>query len=63
MNDYSTVTFPKALIKEIKKLIEEVGYWPSVASFVREASIARLFEARKHRDILARADVYGAKKE
>jgi len=56
MGKYTAVGFPKALVKDIEKLIEEVGYWPSVASFVREACVARLFEARKHRDILARAE-------
>ena len=47
---YTTVSFPKALLKDINKIVEEVGYWPSTTAFVREACIEKLYLVRKHRD-------------
>jgi len=46
LNKYRTVSIPKPLYDDIAWLIDEVGYWPSVASFVREACIQKLQEER-----------------
>ena len=42
MNDYTTVSLPKPLLKEINRLIKRIGFWPSTTAFVREACITKL---------------------
>jgi len=42
LTEYTTVSFPKTLIDDITKLVEEVGYWPSTAAFAREALVEKL---------------------
>jgi Arc/MetJ-type ribon-helix-helix transcriptional regulator len=39
---YVTVSIPKAIADSIDYLIEELGYWPSRSSFVREASLEKI---------------------
>ena len=39
---YRTVSIPKGLTDDVEKLIEELGYWPSISSFVREATLEKL---------------------
>jgi len=46
MTEYTTVSFPKPLIHDINKLVEEVGYWPSTAAFAREALVEKLHAER-----------------
>jgi len=41
MTDYTTVSFPKPLLAHIAKIVEEVGFWPSTAAFVREACVEK----------------------
>lgn len=48
MTKYTTVSFPKPLIDDITKIVEEVGYWPSTAAFVREACVEKLYTVRKY---------------
>ena len=43
MTEYRTVSIPKPLADDVVKLIEEVGYWPSLTSFVREACHEKLY--------------------
>jgi len=50
MNEYTTVSFPKPLIEDINKLVKEVGYWPSIAAFAREALVEKLYLVRKYRE-------------
>jgi Arc/MetJ-type ribon-helix-helix transcriptional regulator len=40
--EFSAVSVPLPILEEIDKLIEELGYWPSRSSFVREACIEKL---------------------
>jgi len=47
MTEYRTVSIPKPLAKDITRLIEEVGYWPSLSSFVREALLEKLQNERE----------------
>jgi len=42
MTVYTAVSIPKPLVDDIKRLIEEIGYWPSVTSFFREAAVEKL---------------------
>ena len=39
---YVTVSIPKAIADKIDEIIEELGYWPSRSSFVREASLEKI---------------------
>jgi len=49
MTRYTTVSLPRRLGDDIARLIEEIGYWPSVGSFVREACIEKLHAERMKR--------------
>lgn len=42
MTKYVTVSIPTAIAKDIDKLIEKIGYWPSRGAFVREACIEKI---------------------
>ena len=46
MTKYTTVSLPKPLGDDMKELLERVGYWPSMSSFVREACIEKLERER-----------------
>jgi len=46
MTVYTTVSTPKPLVDDIKRLIQEIGYWPSITAFVREAILEKM-----HREI------------
>jgi len=48
---YTSVSFPKALLEDINKIVEEVGYWPSTTAFVREACVEKLYAVRKDREL------------
>ncbi len=41
---YRTVSLPWGVAEAIERLIEELGYWPSMGAFVREASIKMIRE-------------------
>lgn len=40
--EFSAVSVPTPILEEIDKLIEELGYWPSRSSFVREACLEKI---------------------
>ena len=44
---YQTVSVPKEILEAIKDLIEELGYWPSVTSFVREGVLEKIRRERQ----------------
>ena len=46
MTEYRTVSIPERLAKDMKKLMEEIGWWPSLSSFVREACHEKLYAER-----------------
>jgi len=46
MVDYTTVSLPRPLLNEINRLIKQVGFWPSLSSFVREACLEKLHAER-----------------
>ncbi len=57
---YRTVSLPKGITDEVEKLIEELRYWPSISSFVREATLEKLKverrELRENRDAKERSE-------
>jgi len=44
---YRTVSLPTGITDEIDNLIDELGYWPSVGAFVREASLEKIRTERR----------------
>jgi metal-responsive CopG/Arc/MetJ family transcriptional regulator len=54
---FSSISFPTPLVKEIEKVVEEFGYWPTKTAFIREACLEKLeryrklVEARKRRKL------------
>ena len=44
---YVTVSIPEGIAKDIDKLIEELGYWPSRGAFVREACMEKIWAERR----------------
>jgi len=44
---FSSISFPTPLIKEIQKVVEELGYWPNKTAFIREAVMEKLERYRK----------------
>jgi len=47
-NKYRTVSIPAGITEEIERLIEELRYWPSISSFVREATLEKLKAERRN---------------
>jgi len=43
---WTSVAFPKEMVEAIRKLIEELKYWPSVTSFCREAALEKIKRER-----------------
>lgn len=46
---WTSVSFPKEMIEAIRKLIEELKYWPSASAFCREAVLDKI---RKEKQVL-----------
>lgn len=44
---YRTVSLLNSIAEEIERLIEELGFWPSVSAFVREACLEKIREERR----------------
>lgn len=44
---YVTVSIPRGIARDIDSLIQELGYWPSKSSFVREAWLEKIWSERK----------------
>ena len=44
---YSTVSIPTMIADDIDRLIEELGYWPSKGSFIREACTEKIWKERR----------------
>lgn len=44
---YVTVSLPVGIARDIDKLIEETGYWPSRGAFVREACLEKIWSERQ----------------
>ena len=44
---YASISLPMGIVKEIDWLIDELRYWPSRGSFVREACLEKIREEQK----------------
>ncbi|MFQ6080482.1 MAG: ribbon-helix-helix domain-containing protein [Candidatus Bathyarchaeia archaeon] len=44
---YSSISIPTRLLKEIEKLVKEIGYWPTKTAFIREACLEKLEKHKK----------------
>ncbi len=44
---YRTASIPRRLADDVQELIDEFGYWPSLAAFVREATLEKLRKERQ----------------
>jgi Arc/MetJ-type ribon-helix-helix transcriptional regulator len=51
---YVTASIPIGIAKDIDKLIEEIGYWPSRGAFVREACTEKIWKERRNISELAK---------
>ena len=57
---FSSISFPSPLVKDVEKVVKELGYWPTKTAFIREAVVEKLdkhskeLEARRtHESVLA----------
>ncbi len=44
---YRTASIPRRLAEDVQELMDELGYWPSLGSFVREATLEKLKRERQ----------------
>jgi len=53
---YSSISIPTRLLKEIEKLVMELGYWPTKTAFIREACLEKLERLRNELEARRRAE-------
>jgi len=57
---YASISLPLALLEQIERLIEALGYWPSKTAFIREACLQMIEKYRREletrRIVLAEAE-------
>jgi Arc/MetJ-type ribon-helix-helix transcriptional regulator len=53
---YSSISIPTRLLKEIEKLVKELGYWPTKTAFIREACLEKMEKHRKELGARRRAE-------
>ena len=44
---FLSVSFPTPLVREVEKIVGELGYWPNKTAFIREAVMEKLDKHRK----------------
>jgi len=44
---YRSISLPTQLINKIEYIINELGYWPSIAAFIREAILIQIEKYQK----------------
>lgn len=44
---WTSVAFPSEIVEAIRKLTEELKYWPSVSSFCREAALEKIDKEKR----------------
>ena len=50
---YQTVSLPRGVVDLIEALIEELGLWPSVSAFAREACLEKIEKEQKRLELRA----------
>lgn len=48
---FSSISFPTPLIKEVEKVVAEVGYWSTKTAFIHEAVMERLEVYKKELEV------------
>ena len=43
---WTSVAFPSKMVEDIRELIKELKYWPSVSTFCREAVLEKIKKER-----------------
>ena len=56
MTEYRTVSIPRPLAEAVDRFMGEVGYWPSLSSFVREACHEKLHRERMKQKAIKKED-------
>ena len=46
---FSSVSLPIPLVKQIEKVVKNIGYWPTKTAFIREACLEKLEKYNKER--------------
>jgi len=44
---YRSISLPTQLIEKVEHIINQLGYWPSIAAFIREAILAQVEKYQK----------------
>lgn len=39
---FSSISFPTPLVKDVEKVVKDLGYWPTKTAFIREAVVEKL---------------------
>jgi Arc/MetJ-type ribon-helix-helix transcriptional regulator len=39
---FISVSFPTPLVRDVEKIVREIGYWPNKTAFIREAIMEKL---------------------
>jgi len=47
---FSCISLPTPLIREVEKVVEELGYWTTKTDFVRQAVLEKLERCRGMKD-------------
>ena len=45
--EYSSVSIPRSIVREIDFLVDKLGYWPSRSAFVRDACLQKIDHYRR----------------
>jgi len=68
--EYSTVSLHNKVIEEIDRVMDELGFWPSRSTFVREACLEKIKRERQSaktgprgRDILNKTKTWKRRKK
>ncbi|MGQ9552159.1 MAG: hypothetical protein ACUVUE_07015 [Candidatus Bathycorpusculaceae bacterium] len=53
---YSSISLPAALVREVERVVEELGYWPAKTHFIHEAVLEKVERYRKELEARRRAE-------
>ena len=59
---FLSVSFPTPLLREVERIVDELGYWPNKTAFIREAVMDKLDRHRRELEARRRAEGAGEKK-
>jgi len=44
---FGSISLPRSLVKEVEKVVDQLGYWPAKTHFVHEAVMEKLERYKK----------------